>query len=136
MELVMEREKILDRNLALLKKKLANVKVNIDPLCWSSGYVDEKIMAVEKDVGLALGAGAGLAHHNVKQFAGSVELCFLDHWKQLVQQARWTGSKSAIGLNASVSSSYDGENCEIAKCSATWSNELRAIKAASSMVVP
>lgn len=79
MELPEERETILDPTLASVKNRLAGLKVENASLRWSRGKVDEIIVALEKDVGLALKAVAESAQHNVMQVAGLVESAFSDH---------------------------------------------------------
>lgn len=73
MELLKDREKTLDCNLVSIRKELAGVTVEMASRRWSRSNVDDKFLALGKDVGSALKAETDSDQHNVTQVAGSVE---------------------------------------------------------------
>lgn len=90
MEVLGEREKGLDCNLALVKKELAGVKVENVSLQWSQGNIKDKLVSLENDAVETLTAVAESAQHNVMQDAESVDSAFSKYWERLSEQARWT----------------------------------------------
>lgn len=74
-----EREKTLNRTLASVRKSLAGVKVENASLWWARGSADEKVAALEAEVGLAPKVVADLDQLNKTQVAQSVDATFSDH---------------------------------------------------------
>lgn len=95
---------------------------------YTDGYVDEKIMALEKDVVSVLKTAAESGQDNASKVVKLLWSAFPQHWKRLVEQARRRGVKLRMKF---VSCHDDGVHHEIAKYFATISHRWSAIKAAS-----
>lgn len=134
MGLLTEREKTLNRNLALVMKELAGVKGQNVSFWWSRGNVGDKIEALEANVGSALKVVTDSGQQNVTQVARSVESAFSEHRKRLMEQARWTKAQIANNLKTSVTCFDADFHRKVAKCATTLSIRLSAIKAACSEV--
>lgn len=78
-ELLKDRLKTFDIDLASVMKKLASVKVENASLRWSRNNVDEKFMALGKDMNMALTAVADSSQQSVSHIAHLVESAFFEH---------------------------------------------------------
>lgn len=97
-----------------VKKGLAGEKFEKTFLWWSRGNVHEKVMALKKNVNVALSAVANSVQQSVLQIAHSVESAFFDHWKWLKVQAEWTKAHFANNLRSSFNCSEASVHREIA----------------------
>lgn len=86
-QLLREREKILNRYLSSLMKNMAGVTVGNASLWWSLVYVDDKVAVLEPDMCLEIKAVAEPAQPNKKQVAQLVKASFSEDWKKLMEQA-------------------------------------------------
>lgn len=135
-QLLREREKSSNRNLASVKEKLANVKgVNIF-FRWCRKKVDDEVTAPEAEVGSALKTVAVSAQLKKMQVSQLVDAAFFQHWKPLMEHVCWTMRRIANYLKGSPTRADLGIHGAIAKCVAILSSQLRTVKAAGAEGAP